>query len=811
MKHFKSIICLLLAGSLIFVSACGNKGGSDGAAKDGRYVESDITPPVEGRFTTFIGDDGTIVCFDAALAARYESSDGGATWSEYPGPGSDSDRFNSVQGSALLPDGSLLVFIQGEGLVLIAPDGSAKPFPVAEIDKAIADGENIMLSQFHATGDRLLISYNAGGMVSQSVREGRPIGGQGPVTSGGPQDGTQGPQGQGPQDGTQGPQRPQGSAPGSSSSGTTAGGGPMTIRPLTLLCDINTGQTVAKIDVESASASAFDDKYLYLMDMNRSVSAFNRSDGARAGKPDVKFGGPVEGAGMIGASMRIGFTGGNTLACGGDGSLYAAHDGDMMRADDKGNVDVVLESTAYSIGAPRSTIDAIFILDNGSMVVNVLGSNQMSRLYKYVWDDDATVNPDKSITVWSLEDNNFVRAAIAQLRKSHPDSYIKYEVALDGSNAVSAADAIRTLNTQLLGGNGPDVIILDGCPAESYAGSGMLLDMSAFINSAGGPIDTGGVFDNLLNPYIGDGKLYCLPTQFTMPLLLGSPEALEQAQTLEDLVALVVNGNDASPMGGPGQGPGPMTGIDKELRATLHFDDLKELNNILWGSGAPDIIKDNKLDTAELRSYLQAVKAISDKYGLTEQEQGPGMRMGVAFSDGGTATVLPGSLIRYTMRMTNYAAFSASNLQLLQRMIEDADSSMKLFPGLAEGTWQPSTVVSISADTDKPGFAAELVQVMLSEDVQKLNYGTGLPVTRAGIAAQIEAINDVRSQFGEAAFDFNADALIRDLQTPSMVDSVLTDMMWNSILKCCRGETDVDGAVREIEQSIKNYLAERAQ
>ena len=349
------------------------------------------------------------------------------------------------------------------------------------------------------------------------------------------------------------------------------------------------------------------------------------------------------------------------------------------------------------------------------------------------------------------------------------------------------------------------MIILDGCSIESYAGRGMLMDMSNLI-------DTGGVFDNLLSPYIDAGKLYCLPTQFMMPLLLGSPNALEKAQTLDDLVALVISGNDATPVGGPGQGPGLMTGLDEDQRAALHFDDLKELCNILWGSGAPDIINNNTLDTASLRSYLEAVKSISDKYGLAEQEEGPGGRMGmsVAFSDGGTATTLPGSLVRYTMRMTNYAAFSASNLQLLQRMIEDADSTMKLFPGMTAGTWQPSTVAAISADSGAVDFAAELVGSMLSIDVQRLNYGTGLPVTRAGIAAQIEAINDLRSQFGEDAFEFSADALINDLQIPSMVDTVLTDMMWNSVERCCKGEIDVEAAVREIEQNVKNYLAERA-
>jgi len=796
---------------------------------DGRYVEIDITPPFEGRFYTFTSENGTLICYDVGLTVRYESADGGESWISSPGPGSKTDRYQSVEGGALMPDGSLLVFVQGEGLAVVASDGTSKPYPVETVDKAIADGENIMISQLEVMGDRLLLNYNAGGMTSSSVRQGVPIGGQRPATQGdtqgGPQPATQGDTQGGPQPITPGDTQggPQPITPGdtqggpqpatqgdregrpaSGSSSSSGGGYSMAFRPSTFLCDLKTGQVIAELQVENATASAYDGSKLYLMDMYRNVSSYKLSDGTPTGDPDIKFSGSAESAGMFGMSMRFGAMGGNVLAASGDGSLLAAYDGDLLRYDADGIIETVLESTAYSIGAPRSTVISINVLDDGGIVVNILDSNQNSRLYKYVWDENATVNPDKTITVWSLEDNNFVRAAIAQLRIAHPDSYIQYEVALDGSTAVSAADAIRKLNTELLSGGGPDVLILDGCSIDSYAGRGMLLDMS-------GLIDTSGVYDNLLNPYLNDGKLYCLPTQFMMPLLLGKPEALEQTRTLDDLVALVVNGNDAAAPAEPGQRPGPMTGIDEEQRAALHFDDLKELSNILWSTGAPDIVSDNKLDTAALKNYLEAVKAISDKYGLAEETSQSGrMRMGVAFSDGGMATALSGSLIRYTMRMTNYAAFSASNLQLLQRMIEDADSTMKLFPGMTAGTWQPSTVAAISADSGAVDFAAELVGSMLSIDVQRLNYGTGLPVTRAGIAAQIEAINDLRSQFGEDAFEFSADALINDLQIPSMVDTVLTDMMWNSVERCCKGEIDVEAAVREIEQNVKNYLAERA-
>jgi len=571
-----------------------------------------------------------------------------------------------------------------------------------------------------------------------------------------------------------------------------------------LLCDLATGQVIADIPVENVSAAVSRDGNLYILNALGNVSTFNLSDGASSGKPEIKFTGATELAGPRGMGMiRFGDSGGSTLAISNDGGLYAALDGSLLLADAGGIISTVLESTAYSIGTPRSTVSTVFTLPDGSIIVNMLNNGQTNRLYKYSWNENATVNPEKTLTVWSLHDNNFVRAAISELRKKHPDSLITYDVALDGNSAVDASDAIKTLNTRLLGNDGPDVILLDGCSADSYADRGMLLDMSGLIN-------TGDIFKSLLGSYVNNGKLYYLPTQFLMPMLMGSPENLADVKSLDDLVRLVVDGN-ALPAGGAGPGPRSFSGVDENERSALYFSNLKELCDTLWISCAPDIVKDNKLNTDSLRRYLQAVKAISDKYALPELSTSRD-RMGVsiAFSDGGNATALPGSLMWYTMQLTHYAAFSAGNLQLLQMMMDRSGSTLDLFPGITPGAWQPSTVVGISADARNQQFAAGLVEAMLSVEIQQLNYGTGLPVTAAGLQAQVDAINERRAENGEEPFSFDPNTLISRLSSPSMGDTVLTEMMWSSLEKCCKGELDVEGAVREVEQNVKNYLAERS-
>jgi hypothetical protein len=556
-----------------------------------------------------------------------------------------------------------------------------------------------------------------------------------------------------------------------------------------------------------ASAAAYNDS-LYVMDMQGSVREYSLKDGSSSGSNVINLGGGSSGGGASGdvrlADMpRISGMGNYALAAGGDGSLYSLYDGNLLRRAADGAIETVLEGVAYSIGVPNSSVISVLLPADGSIIVNMNENMQECRLYRYKWDENAAVDPAKTLSVWSLEDNACVRAAISALRKKNPDSYITYEVAAGGNNAVSASDAIKTLNTRLLNGSGPDVIILDGCPVESYAGKGMLLDLSSLV-------DTGDMYHNLLAPYITDGKMYCFPTQFMMPALMGGMNELSKAQTLDELVNLVVNGKDAADSS-PGVSQSPFTSIPMEDRAELYFNDLKELCGVMWISAASAIVKDNTLDTVALKQYLEAVKAISDKYKLIDDlGTSPRIGMSVAFVGGGKAAELPGSLVRYSSQMTKYGAFTVENYMLMQLMMDRGDADMKLFPGLAPGAWAPSTLASVSVDSKVADFAVQLLNAMLSVEVQQINYGTGLPITKTGTAEQIKVLNERRMESGRGTFDFDCDALISGLRAPSVCDTVLEDMIQSSVDKLCSGKTDVDGAVKEIEQNIKNYLAERS-
>ena len=132
-------------------------------------------------------------------------------------------------------------------------------------------------------------------------------------------------------------------------------------------------------------------------------------------------------------------------------------------------------------------------------------------------------------------ENYSIRQAISSYAIEHPDTYVKYEIGLTYGDGTTQSDALKTLNTEIMAGNGPDVIILDGLSAESYIEKGLLEDISDVINPL---VEDGTIFKNIADVYTNDGKIYQMPTSFKYPILLGNKEDIDSVSDLDSLVEL---------------------------------------------------------------------------------------------------------------------------------------------------------------------------------------------------------------------------------------------------------------------------------
>ena len=103
---------------------------------------------------------------------------------------------------------------------------------------------------------------------------------------------------------------------------------------------------------------------------------------------------------------------------------------------------------------------------------------------------------------------------------------LKPVLQIQGDKPVSythlGTDALKNLNTEIMAGNGPDVLVMDGIPSGTYVEKGMLKDISCILDKIEGE---DGILDNIRDSYVQeDGSQYVMPVRFGIPMLQGQGE-----------------------------------------------------------------------------------------------------------------------------------------------------------------------------------------------------------------------------------------------------------------------------------------------
>ena len=159
-----------------------------------------------------------------------------------------------------------------------------------------------------------------------------------------------------------------------------------------------------------------------------------------------------------------------------------------------------------------------------------------ARLVRFVYDPDVPTVPSEKIRAYSLKENSSLRQAISLYQTANPNVYVEYVVGMSESDAVTKDDAVKRLNTEILAGEGPDLLILDDLPTESYIEKGLLRDLSPLLDSLSGEED---LFDNIVDSFRKEDKVYMIPCDINLPVLLGREQDIAGVESLEDFADCV--------------------------------------------------------------------------------------------------------------------------------------------------------------------------------------------------------------------------------------------------------------------------------
>ncbi len=247
----------------------------------------------------------------------------------------------------------------------------------------------------------------------------------------------------------------------------------------------------------------------------------------------------------------------------------------------------IADGQMTALGDTQRSPRALQVLDNGAFRVMFSG-NYMVEMY---YDETLPARPAKELTVYSLEENGWIRYAGQLFQKEHPDVLVRYETGMDGDNAVSREDALRNLNTRLLAGDVPDVIVMDQMDIEQYADKGVLRELDGILQPY---LDDGILYQNIVEGMrmTEKNKIYSVPMMVYLPLWLGEKIYLDGEDSLEDIVAGMEKARQKHPEGA--------------ILYTLYPKDvlLQTMPVCLpaWTG------EDGSLDVEKLTAYYQAVR-----------------------------------------------------------------------------------------------------------------------------------------------------------------------------------------------------------
>lgn len=372
--------------------------------------------------------------------------------------------------------------------------------------------------------------------------------------------------------------------------------------------------------------------------------------------------------------------------------------------------ETLLEGPQYRFGSAEVDVSLIGVEPGSTSFYMALRDIQAdeagqcrTRLYRYAFEPKAPAGPETRLTVFAMEKTDTLAQAVFGFQMEN--SGCKVEIKLPpAENELPPEEVARILERELLEGNGPDVILMDGLPLEKYRKAGVLADLSGLLNGDG-------YFTNLVSAFETNGKIDAVPARVIVPAMTGKKELLEALQIPPDLMKRVKKGP-----------------LDGELLMDL-LARTKAAYDSYGGS------RDQKLpDPTELFSpaaYYQGKEIL----GIQDCGALGGL---MDWSDAGYRETAEGNPVYPEIRLASL---------------------------LGSGVYVPTNIVAVNAGGERY-YAEKFVEALLSEPVQTVEPASGreegFPVNRAAFHNEVQRL----ARYG-CTFSGDPAALMEALDMPA--------------------------------------------
>ncbi|SHO54217.1 ABC transporter substrate-binding protein [Anaerocolumna xylanovorans] len=482
-----------------------------------------------------------------------------------------------------------------------------------------------------------------------------------------------------------------------------------------------------------------------------------------------------------------------------DGTVFVGDRKGIHRLAKDGSLwETTVDGVLNSMSMPSLYFDELFVSDGDEeqYYASYADNDGGYRLLQYVFDKNVSAVPAQEITVYSLKESNTIRQAASLFQAENADIRVNYVVAM-GEEGGTVSDYIRALNTELLAGNGADVLVLDGLPVDSYVEKGVLADITDIIK----PLEESGeLLTNISSCYQQSGKIYQMPTHINVPIVVGREDGILSMKDMDSILSYMEKEKKV-PYGGP--------------------TTYKALLQDYLALYAKDLYVDGKPDKERITAFLEKLKKIADNRKAVEYlEDGRSEA-----ADTGDNFIDSGLLLQdraFLGLIKNKYSIGVTQIGgIFQLSVPCAISEQTgLHIASINQHFIPEGLVGLNNSGANKEIAKEFIGFLFTKGVQDTKVLEGFPVNSGSLdkwmaeeSSDTFAMSDGDGNYVDGDLPDKEEreyfkSMIKELNSPIEINRNVYGIIIQEALPYFTGKIDAQQAAAAVYSKLSTYLAE---
>lgn len=507
----------------------------------------------------------------------------------------------------------------------------------------------------------------------------------------------------------------------------------------------------------------------------------------------------------------------------GDNVIYVAGQKGVYRHVLGGSaMEQVIDGNLSIFGNPAYTIMDMTVVHGDEFLVLFTGG----KVVRFVYNPDIPTIPSDTLKVYSLKDKATIRQAISLFQTANPSIYVDYEVGLGQGHSITKEDAIKNLNTRIMAGEGPDMLILDDLPIDSYVEKGLLMDIAPILDGMG---EEEAVFPNVVEAFREEAHVYAIPCEIQLPFMLGQNSNLEKMTDLSGVADVMEDIRKDNP-GADLLRISSQRGIMR-IFSMVSAPAWKTENGTVDKEAVSDFLEQTKRmyeaqmddlsEEAVIQWEVRSVIFEGDYGAVFEDSDAVRMNRGEIYLKGDMCKFVAGSMRdidEYTLQVSLDMPDSAGECKSIP------------MAGQCDSVFWARTLMGINALSENTTLAQDFLKVVLSGEVQT-NVIDGISVNKQAI---LDNYADQRRRYKDNDYISGSSSLtseegievditirvpgeeqvdklikwIESMDTAYVEDTTFENVVYEEGIAYMNGSKSLTDAVDSIEKRLAIYLAE---